>query len=233
MQHHAGLSNGFWIYAVKAKLHAYNITLIKRADYKTPTELWSGIKPNISHLRVLGCQAWVHILKKRRSKLKPKSQEMIFIGYKPGSKGYQFWDAAHQHIEISRDVKFNESLFPAQEAKKNQASMNDPPISKSDNDSDQSGPELVIPVQTPPRPPSPGQSTPKRQTHPNPPIAPPAVPQDLQPSGSGQQPAVLEPPVPRYSLCQTKEHLAHQPQPSTENINAILANMFQEVPNSY
>ena len=55
MRHHAGLSNGFWIYAVKAKLHTYNVTPIKRADYKTPTELWSSIKPNISHLRVFGC----------------------------------------------------------------------------------------------------------------------------------------------------------------------------------
>ena len=73
MRHHAGLSNGFWIYAVKAKLHAYNVTPIKRIDYKTPTELWSGNKPNISHLRVFGCQAWVHILKKRRLKLEPKS----------------------------------------------------------------------------------------------------------------------------------------------------------------
>ena len=27
MRHHAGLSNGFWTYAVKAKLHTYNITL--------------------------------------------------------------------------------------------------------------------------------------------------------------------------------------------------------------
>ena len=71
---------------------------------------------------------------------------MIFIGYEPGSKGYQFWDAAHQRIEISHDVKFNETLFPAQEAKKNRASMNDPPISNSDNDSDQSGLELIIPV---------------------------------------------------------------------------------------
>ena len=50
MWHHAGLSNSFWIYAVKAKLHTYNVTLIKRADYETPTELWSGKKPNISHL---------------------------------------------------------------------------------------------------------------------------------------------------------------------------------------
>ena len=50
MQHHAGLSNGFWIYAVKTILHTYNITPIKQADYKTLTELWSGTKPNISHL---------------------------------------------------------------------------------------------------------------------------------------------------------------------------------------
>ena len=73
MRHHAGLSNGFWIYVVKAKLHAYNVTPIKQLDYKTPTELWSGKIPDISHLRVFGCQAWVHILKKRRHKLEPKS----------------------------------------------------------------------------------------------------------------------------------------------------------------
>ena len=150
MQHHAGLSNGFWIYAVKAKLHTYNVTLIKRADYKTPTELWSGKKPNISHLRVFGCQAWVHILKKRRSKLEPKSREMIFVGYEPGSKGYQFWDAAHHCIEISHDVKFNETLFPAKEATKSQASMNGLPISESDNESDTSGLELVIPAHSSP-----------------------------------------------------------------------------------
>ena len=57
MQHHAGLSNGFWIYIVKAKLHVYNVTPIKWADYKTLKELWSSIKLNISHLRVFGCLA--------------------------------------------------------------------------------------------------------------------------------------------------------------------------------
>ena len=109
MWHHAGLSNGFWIYTVKAKLHTYNVTPIKHADYKTLKELWSGQKPNISHLRVFGCLAWVHILKKRRHKLEPKSRAMIFVGYETGSKGYQFWDAAHQHFVISHDVKFEET----------------------------------------------------------------------------------------------------------------------------
>ena len=159
---------------------------------------------------------------------------MIFVGYKPGSKGYQFWDTAHQCIEISCDVKFNETLFPAKEAKKNRASENDSPISESDNESDTSGLDLVIPAQPSQQPPSPGQSAPpKKQTHPNPPIAPPVVQSGMQPSGSGQQPAGPAPPVPQYSLHPTKERLAHQTQPSADNINTILANMFQEVSNSY
>ena len=98
MRHHAGLSNSFWIYAVKAKLHMYNVTPIKCTDYKTPKELWSGQKLNISHLSVFGCLAWVHILKNRRHKLEPKSQEMIFIGYdqdpRDTSSGMQPTDAS-------------------------------------------------------------------------------------------------------------------------------------------
>ena len=169
MRHHTGLSNGFWIYAVKAKLHTYNITPIKRADYKTPTELWSSIKLNITHLRVFGCQAWVHILKKRRHKLEPKSQEMIFVGSKPGSKGYQFWDAAHHCIKISCDVK---------EVTKSQASQNDLPISESDNKSDTSGLELVIPAHTNVH----RDHQDLKHTHLDPPIDPPVIPQGVQPS---------------------------------------------------
>ena len=46
---------------------------------------------------------------------------MIFIGYEPGSKGYQFWGAAHQHFEISCDVKFKETQFPVKELKQSQS----------------------------------------------------------------------------------------------------------------
>ena len=37
---------------------------------------------------------------------------MTFIGYEPGSKGYQFWDKDSQSIVTSCDVKFDESRFP-------------------------------------------------------------------------------------------------------------------------
>ena len=161
MQHHAGLSNGFWIYTVKVKLHMYNITLIKQANYKTLKELWSGTKPDVSHLWVFICRAWVHILKKRRHQLKPESWEMIFIGYEPGSKGYQFWDAAHRHFEISHDVKFEETLFPVQKtqlAKPTMAPSSNHQFPESDNESDSLGLDLVNLAQPPYRPPSPGQS---------------------------------------------------------------------------
>ena len=37
---------------------------------------------------------------------------MIFISYENLSKGWQFWDAKNRRIEISCDVKFDESQFP-------------------------------------------------------------------------------------------------------------------------
>ena len=140
---------------------------------------------------------------------------MIFIGYELGSKGYKFWDAAHQCFEISCDVKFEETLFPAKEAilkKLNWAPSSDQPISESDNESDHLGLDLVIPDQPPIRPPSPGQSAlrktvqkPQMQTHANPPIIPPVVPTGAQPSGLGQEPAMPELPKPQYSLHPVKE----------------------------
>ena len=126
---------------------------------------------------------------------------MIFIGYEPGSKGYQFWDTAHQRFKVSCDVKFSETLFPVKEAKLNKLNLEpmcDQPISESDNESDNSGLNLVIPAQSPSQPPSLGQSTSRpntvqksqKQTHPNPPIAPPQVPAGAQHSRSGQEPVI-------------------------------------------
>ena len=112
MWHAAGLSDGFWKHAVRTAVHVYNMTLISKAKFLTLKEMWSGTKPDISHLRIFGCAAYIHVLKGKRWKLDLKSQEMIFVGYENLSKGWQFWDAKNRHIEISHDVKFDESQFP-------------------------------------------------------------------------------------------------------------------------
>src|SRR6267143_2556367 len=73
---------------------------------------------------------------------------MIFVSYKPGSKGYQFWDAKNRCFEISCDVKFNESKFPnrkdlsAEDRKIKVKSTASPP---SDTESENSDEDLVNP----------------------------------------------------------------------------------------
>jgi hypothetical protein len=52
-------------------------------------EVWFGKKPSISHLKVFGCDAFVHVSKENRSKLDKKGVKCSFIGYKKGMKGYK------------------------------------------------------------------------------------------------------------------------------------------------
>ena len=73
MRHAAGLSDGFWKHTVGTAVHIYNVTPISKAEFLTPKEMWNSSKPDISHLRIFGCAAYVHVLKGKRRKLDPKS----------------------------------------------------------------------------------------------------------------------------------------------------------------
>ena len=68
---------------------------------KTPHEVWSGKKPSITHLRVFGCDAFMHVAKEKRSKLDNKAEKCIFVGYK-------LWNAETRKIVYSRDVVLRE-----------------------------------------------------------------------------------------------------------------------------
>jgi hypothetical protein len=67
---------------------------------KNPHEVWIGKKSSLTHLRVFGCDAYVHIPKENMSKLDKKDEKCISIGYKYGLKGYNIWKccARHQHL---------------------------------------------------------------------------------------------------------------------------------------
>ena len=59
-------------------------------DDKTPHKVWSGKKPSLQHLRVIGCDAYVHVPKENRRRLDKKAKKCIFIGYKDGVKVINF-----------------------------------------------------------------------------------------------------------------------------------------------
>jgi hypothetical protein len=73
-------------------------------DDKNPHEVWSGKKPSLHHLRVFGCDAYVHVPKENWSKLDKKAEKCIFIGYKDGVIGYKLWNPKTKKIVYSRDV---------------------------------------------------------------------------------------------------------------------------------
>jgi hypothetical protein len=77
-------------------------------DDKTSQEVWTGKKPSLTHLKVFGYDAYVHVPKEKRSNLNTKDEKCIFIGYKDGLKGYKFWNPETKTVVYSRDMVFRE-----------------------------------------------------------------------------------------------------------------------------
>ena len=50
-------------------------------DGGIPKEVWIGKKLIYSHLKIFGCEAFVHGPKENRTKLDDKSRKCIFLGY--------------------------------------------------------------------------------------------------------------------------------------------------------
>lgn len=79
----------------------------------TPYELWHGVKPNLSHLRIIGSTAYVHIPKEKRVKLDTHSHKGILVGY-GGTNQYKVWDLTRNDVVVSRDVVFIEGKSVSQ-----------------------------------------------------------------------------------------------------------------------
>ena len=71
---------------------------------KNRYEAWTSNNPSLVHLMVFGCEAFMHVPKKKIIKLDRKSKKCIFIGYKDGVKGYKLWNMVTIKIIYSRDV---------------------------------------------------------------------------------------------------------------------------------
>jgi len=70
--------------------------------------MFTGEKPEISHLRIFSCPVYVYVPKEKRSKLDPSGKKGIFVGYSETSKAYKVYILGHKHVEINRDVTFDE-----------------------------------------------------------------------------------------------------------------------------
>lgn len=58
---------------------------------KTPEELFTGVKPEVGHLRIFGCPVYFHVPKEKRSKLEASRKKGMFVGYCENSKAYKIY----------------------------------------------------------------------------------------------------------------------------------------------
>jgi hypothetical protein len=103
-----GLGKEFWEEAVGIACYLVNRSPSSVLDDKTPQEVWTSKEPSLTHLKVFGCDAYVHVPKENMSKLDKKAEKCIFIGYKDGLKGYKLSNPETNKVVYSRDVVFRE-----------------------------------------------------------------------------------------------------------------------------
>lgn len=106
----ANLPQEFWGEALKTAVHICNRSPNSTLKNDIPEEVWSGKPASYDHLRVFGCEAFVHVRNDLRTKLDMKSIKGLFLGYgEEGEMGYRIWLPQFGKVICSRDVVFNEA----------------------------------------------------------------------------------------------------------------------------
>ena len=68
----------YWAEAIHAAVYIMNRTPTVAIHGMMPEEKFTGKKPDLSHLKVFGCLAYVHIPDELRSKLDPKAKKCVY-----------------------------------------------------------------------------------------------------------------------------------------------------------
>ncbi|GJX72987.1 putative RNA-directed DNA polymerase [Tanacetum coccineum] len=107
------LPMSFWGYALESVARILNMVPTKKVN-KTPYEMWHGKVPNLSYLKVWGCEALVK--RDTPNKLESRSIKCIFVGYPKETMGYYFYYPLENKIFVARYAEFFETNLIKQEA---------------------------------------------------------------------------------------------------------------------
>jgi histone deacetylase 1/2 len=109
---HAGMPLKFWDEAFLTATYLINMLPSRVINNDTPVHRLLGIRPNYSSLRVFGCACWPNLRPYNKRKLAFRSTQCAFIGYSPRHKGVKCLEVSSGRVYISRDVVFDETVFP-------------------------------------------------------------------------------------------------------------------------
>ena len=104
----AQLPPNLWGYALETAVFILN-RVPSKSVRKTPYEIWKGRVPNMSFLKIWGCEVFVKKL--TSDKLEPKSDKCFFVGYPKETKGYYFYHPSENKVVVARTGVFLEKEF--------------------------------------------------------------------------------------------------------------------------
>jgi hypothetical protein len=107
----------YWEDALKQAAHIQIRTALPGRS--TPFELTYGRRPDVTNLRIFGCEALSYVEKTKRSKLQPKVERAIYLGISPDHSHdtYKLLKISDNKVIFRRNVYFNERSFPARKHK--------------------------------------------------------------------------------------------------------------------
>lgn len=91
----------------------------KVINYETPITRLYGQQPDYTFLRTFGCACWPNLRPYNSHKLQFWSKQCVFLGYSNSHKGFKCLDLAEGRIYISRDVVFDEQVYPSSSLRPN------------------------------------------------------------------------------------------------------------------
>ena len=101
----ACLPQSWWEFCVYYAIHIYNHTPLQPHHWKTLFEKMEHKKPDVAHLWVLGCGAYVFLLEDVcPNKLAPHAELMTFIGL---AEGYIFMRSPNNVIFTAAQALFD------------------------------------------------------------------------------------------------------------------------------
>ena len=102
------LPKSLWAEAVSHHVWIRNRVPTRSLSHdKTPLELATGQKPNLSGIHPWGCKAWVKQLDV--GKLDPRAEPCHFVGVDSELKGFRVYWPGKNCVSIERDVYFNKN----------------------------------------------------------------------------------------------------------------------------
>jgi hypothetical protein len=102
-------SNRFWAEAVNMACHATNHLCLHKLLKKTPYELLTSNKPNISYFRVFGSKCYVLQNRSKSSKFAPNVYEGFLLSYDSNSCSYRVFNKDSSCVETTCDTVFDET----------------------------------------------------------------------------------------------------------------------------